>query len=160
MDSKKLVLWGVVAIAASGLGVLVFSPAGGGAGAQDVSPQRAQELVADGIRIIDVRTPGEFEMGHIPGAVNVPMNMLQQESAGWDRGEPLLVYCATGARSADAVRYLADQGFAEVNHFAAGIVAWAGEVTSGSDVAEQPAEPPPAEVPGDAPVLYVFSTDW
>ncbi len=154
MDSKKLVIWAIVAVAAIGVGVLVLSPAGGGA--QDVSPDRSVELVAEGVRVIDVRTPGEFETSHLPRAENVPMNVLQQTAAAWDTSEPLLVYCTTGARSSEAVRLLADAGFENVYHLAAGIIAWNGELERGAEVAEMPADVTPA----DGPVLYVFSTDW
>lgn len=157
MDSKKLVVWAIVAVAMIGLGTLMFSPAGGGA--QDVSPERTAELVASGVRVIDVRTPGEFEAAHIPGAENVPMNTLQQSASGWDTSEPLLVYCATGARSLDAIRFLTDAGFETIYHFAAGIVAWDGDVDSGVQRSE-PAETPQDVVPGAGPVLYVFTTDW
>ena len=157
MGQKQLVVWAIAAVVVIGVGVLLFSPAGGGA--QDVSPERSAELVAEGVRVIDVRTPGEYEMSHIEGAESVPMNTLGQTAAGWDRDEPLLVYCTTGARSSDAVRYLADQGFANVYHLAAGIIAYPGAMVSGNDEVEI-AEMPADVVPGDGPVLYVFSTDW
>ncbi len=157
MGQRQWVVWAIAAVAVVGLGVLLFSPAGGGA--QDVSPERSAELVAEGVRVIDVRTPGEYEMSHIERAENVPMNRLAQAATNWDRDEPLLVYCTTGARSGDAVRYLADQGFANVYHLAAGIIAYQGAIVSGSDQVEI-AEMPDDVVPGDGPVLLVFSTDW
>ncbi len=157
MGHKQLVVWAIAAVVVIGVGVLLFSPAGGGA--QDVSPERSAELVAEGVRVIDVRTPGEYEMSHIERAENVPMNMLAQESMEWDRDEPVLVYCTTGARSSDAIRYLADQGFTDVYHLAAGIIAYQGAIVSGADEVEI-AEMPEDVVAGDGPVLYVFSTDW
>jgi len=157
MGQRQWIVWAIGAVAVVGLGVLLFSPAGGGG--QDVTPERSAELVADGVRVIDVRTPGEYEMSHIEGAENVPMNTLAQAAANWDRGEPLLVYCATGARSSDAVRFLADQGFANVYHLAAGIVAYQGVLASGTDQVEIAGSPEDV-VPGDGPVLLVFSTDW
>lgn len=158
MDSKKVVMWVAGVVAAIGLGVLLFSPAGGGG--QDISPERAAELVAEGVRVIDVRTPGEYGASHIAGAENVPMNALRQEMAGWDPSAPLLIYCATGERSSDAMRYLSDAGFETVYHLAAGIIAWQGEVARGAGAAESPSAGAPDQTPGDAPVLLVFSTDW
>ena len=158
MDRKTVVMWAVAAALIIGVGALMFIPAE--SGAQDVSAQRAAELVAEKIRVIDVRTSGEFEAGHIPGAENVPVNRLSEEAAGWDLAEPLLIYCATGARSADAVRILSGAGFETIYHLSAGIIAWQGDVSQGADTAGSPARELPDQVPGDTPVLYVFSTDW
>ncbi|MEV6808459.1 rhodanese-like domain-containing protein [Streptomyces sp. NPDC051132] len=69
---------------------------------------RLQELT-----VIDVRSPGEFASGHLPGAHNVPLDhfdtALPALKAAADRGD-LLVVCASGARSATACRRLAEQG--------------------------------------------------
>lgn len=154
MDRKKALIWGIAAVAAV-IGIaLLFQPAGGGV--RDVSPARSAELIDEGIRVIDVRTPAEFELSHMPGAQNVPMDELGAAAAGWDTSEPLLVYCTTGARSTFAVQYLDEQGFETVYHFVAGIVAWDGELERGSEVAPMPADVKP---PG-SPVMYEFSTDW
>lgn len=154
MDAKKVLLWGGVAVAVMVGAVLLMRPASGGV--QNVSPDSAAALVAEGVRVIDVRTPGEYELSHVPGAENVPMDALAADSAGWDRGEPLLVYCTTGARSAQAVTYLEAQGFETIHHLEAGIVAWEGDLEQGTQVAPMP----PDVTPGAAPVMYEFSTDW
>ena len=56
-----------------------------------------------GATLVDVRTPEEFAEGHVPGAVNIPLGTLA--AAKLPAGE-LYVYCHSGARSAQAVRYL------------------------------------------------------
>jgi phage shock protein E len=72
----------------------------------------AHRLVADGVRVVDVRTPQEFQAGHVPGATNVPYDQI-----GARAGElgppsaPLLLYCHSGRRSGIAVQTLKAQGF-------------------------------------------------
>ncbi|MFU8890590.1 MAG: rhodanese-like domain-containing protein [Anaerosomatales bacterium] len=154
MDAKKILLWAVVALVIIVGAVFLMRPASGGV--QNVTPDRAAELVADGVRVVDVRTPGEYDLSHIPGAENVPMDVLASEASAWDPGEPLLVYCTTGARSAQAVTYLEAQGFETIYHLDAGIVTWSGDLEKGSEIAEMPAD----VKPGDSPVMYEFSTDW
>ncbi|MDJ0379873.1 rhodanese-like domain-containing protein [Streptomyces sp. G-G2] len=69
----------------------------------------------DGLTVIDVRTPAEYASGHLPGAHNVPLDQLPRAlpalSAAAGRRE-LLVVCASGVRSAQAVRDLAGHGIA------------------------------------------------
>ncbi|MBM7505238.1 FAD-dependent oxidoreductase [Agromyces aurantiacus] len=68
----------------------------------------------EGTRLIDVRTPEEFEIWHIPGAENVPLATLREASRGWDRSAPVRLYCAVGFRSYLAYRILVQRGFADV----------------------------------------------
>lgn len=154
MDTKKLLIWGGVALAAIIGLVLLLQPAAGGV--QDVSPDRAAELVADGVRVIDVRTPSEYQMSHIAGAENVPMDSLSSAVAAWDPSEPVLIYCTTGARSLQVVQYLEGAGIETVYHLAAGIIAWEGDTEGGSEIAPMPAE----ATPTGTPVMYEFFTDW
>lgn len=68
-----------------------------------------------GAHVIDVRTKGEFGSGHYPGAVNIPLDSLaaQMKKLGaLDR--PLVVYCASGGRSAQAAAQLRAAGFTDV----------------------------------------------
>ncbi|MCY0944915.1 rhodanese-like domain-containing protein [Streptomyces antarcticus] len=63
--------------------------------------------------VIDVRTPGEYASGHLPGAVNIPLDRIapslpRLRRAAEDKG--LLLVCATGARSENAARTLASHG--------------------------------------------------
>ncbi len=114
-----------------------------------------QELISDGVLLVDVRTVGEFEMGHIPGALNVPMSELAAAAASWETGEPIALYCATGSRSAEAATTLRSFGFEAVYDLGGGIVVWDGEIESGS-AAVAAAEPAASGLP----VMYEFYTDW
>jgi len=84
------------------------------------------------------------------------MDQLATAISGWDRSEPLLVYCTTGARSNQAVQYLESQGFETIYHLNAGIIAWEGDLERGSEVAPMPAD----VTPTSTPVMYEFFTDW
>ena len=67
-----------------------------------------------GARLIDVRTPEEFGIWHIPGAENVPLPTLRDASEGWDQSTPIRLYCAVGFRSYLAQRALVQRGFTDV----------------------------------------------
>jgi phage shock protein E len=74
------------------------------------------EKIRAGATIIDVRTPGEFAEGAYPGARNLPLQELEGRLAEiGDKEKPVIVYCLSGARSAQAARILKASGFADVN---------------------------------------------
>ncbi|MGW1780128.1 rhodanese-like domain-containing protein [Streptomyces sp. NPDC002143] len=81
----------------------------------------------DAYTVVDVRTPGEYAGGHLPGAHNVPLDRLGEASgalrAAAARG-PLLIVCASGARSAKGCAQLADLGVAAVT-LEGGTAGWA-----------------------------------
>jgi phage shock protein E len=80
-----------------------------------VGRDKAHGLVKDGAKLVDVRSPGEFSAGHLPGAINVPLQELGKgvEKLG-PKDKPIIVYCASGARSAMARSQLKAKGFAQV----------------------------------------------
>ncbi|MFE7173797.1 rhodanese-like domain-containing protein [Streptomyces sp. NPDC057616] len=88
----------------------------------DQARDRLHELT-----IIDVRTPGEYASGHLPGAVNVPLDQVRRAlpeiRQAAERGD-LLVVCASGARSENARKLLAERGVA-VATLIGGTGAWA-----------------------------------
>jgi phage shock protein E len=86
----------------------------------DTSSQDARALVANGARLVDVRTAEEYAGGHLPGAVNIPVDELPDRIG--DLGphdQPVVVYCASGGRSASAARLLAGAGFTAVHNLGA-----------------------------------------
>ena len=68
----------------------------------------------EGTRLVDVRTPEEYDIWHIPGAENVPLATFRDAIADWDRTQPVRLYCAVGFRSYLAHRILVQSGFADV----------------------------------------------
>ena len=91
----------------------------------DARSLRAQ-LAGDAVALVDVREAGEWAEGHLPGAVHVPRGHLESriESFVPDRAQPLVLYCATGNRSAFAARTLRELGYEEVASLAGGFVDW------------------------------------
>ncbi len=74
-----------------------------------------QEMIAAGAKIIDVRSPEEFDDEHFPDAVNIPVNLIQSKLAEvGDKDAPVVLYCASGSRSAYAARILSMAGYKKV----------------------------------------------
>lgn len=73
-----------------------------------------KEIISRGAAIIDVRTPQEFASGNIIGSINIPLNALSHRLSSINKKKPVIVYCASGGRSASAKMILERNGFAEV----------------------------------------------
>lgn len=69
------------------------------------------ELLKRGGVVVDVRTAGEFRAGSSPGSVNIPLGELERALSRLDPGKPVIVCCASGARSAAAGAILKKHGF-------------------------------------------------
>jgi sulfur-carrier protein adenylyltransferase/sulfurtransferase len=95
---------------------------------EEIDAARAHSLVADGEApaLVDVRERDEWDEGHIPGAVHIPRGYLESriEQAALDRARPLIVYCASGSRSAFAARTLQELGYEQVSSLAGGFTDW------------------------------------
>ena len=76
--------------------------------------------------LIDVRTPGEFSAGHVPGAINIPhtelAKRLDEIRARQDKG--LILYCESGRRAGIAAGILHDAGFDNIRHLEGDMAAW------------------------------------
>lgn len=90
----------------------------------ELSGADARKMVADGAVLLDVRTPGEFAAGHIDGALNIPVDELPRrlDEVG-ARDKPVVVYCRSGRRSAQAAGMMRQQGFQSV-HDLGGMNRW------------------------------------
>ena len=94
----------------------------------------AEALVGrDDVQFVDVREPAEWEKGHIPGAVHVPRGLLEFKAdpslpayhePRLDAGKRLVVYCASGGRSALASKTLKDMGYPDVVNLLGGFTGW------------------------------------
>ena len=80
---------------------------------------------ADGAVVIDVREPGKYVGGHVPGAVLVPMGQLPSRTGELDRSRPVYVMCASGNRSGAMTDYLRRAGF-DARSVAGGTSGWVG----------------------------------
>ena len=95
--------------------------------ARNVSPEDAFSMLnkRQGIYLLDVRTPGEFQQASLAGARLIPIDQLVSRLTELPKDQPILVYCAVGSRSAQVVNYLARQGYPEVYNLYGGIYSWA-----------------------------------
>jgi rhodanese-related sulfurtransferase/rubrerythrin len=76
--------------------------------------------------LLDVRQPKEYEQGHIPGAVLIPIAQLPERLGELDPKKPTIVYCAIGGRSRAGASILQDAGFSEPFNLKGGFNAWNG----------------------------------
>ncbi|MDQ2728970.1 MAG: rhodanese-like domain-containing protein [Actinomycetota bacterium] len=81
----------------------------------------------DGLQVVDVRAPGEFAGGTLPGAVNLPLPRLRTMLSSLDPRHPVLVTCAGGYRSIAAASMLEAMGFSDVRDLLGGWEAWQNE---------------------------------
>lgn len=82
----------------------------------------AGKVEAGGIVVVDVREPDEYALGHVPGAILVPLGTVPEQVDTFS-GQPTYVICRSGARSLRACEFLAAQG-REVVNVAGGTMAW------------------------------------
>jgi molybdopterin/thiamine biosynthesis adenylyltransferase len=97
------------------------------AGIREVDPSAVNELLGNGVAIVDVRETEEFATGHLPGAKHVPRGYLESRIEGIvpDRSQRVVLYCASGNRSALAAKTLLDDlGYETVESMTGGITLW------------------------------------
>jgi molybdopterin/thiamine biosynthesis adenylyltransferase/rhodanese-related sulfurtransferase len=93
----------------------------------EVDPAVVREQASNGAVVIDVREPEEWSAGHIPGAVHVPKSYFESriEGAVPDRSRHVILYCASGNRSAWATRtMIEDLGYENVESMTGGFTLW------------------------------------
>lgn len=76
-----------------------------------LTSQAAEILLRQGAQLVDVRTKEEFRQGSLQGALNLPLLLLRMRMTELDRGQPCIVFCDDGRRSATATFLLAQKGF-------------------------------------------------
>jgi len=93
----------------------------------EVDPSEVKELIDEGVAVIDVRENEEFAAGHLPGAKHVPRSYLETriEAIVPDRSTQVILYCASGNRSAFGARTLTQEmGYEHVRSMTGGITLW------------------------------------
>ncbi len=107
---------------------------GGSKGFRQIGMDEAQKLIEAGTDalIVDVRTQEEYDKGHIPGAILLPIEDIREGKLDKlpDRDRELLLYCWTGRRSEDSAAILVDEGYTNVTDIG-GFVDWKGAVEGG-----------------------------
>ena len=102
----------------------------------DVTQLQQLQLKDPGLRILDVRTGGEFENAHIPGSYNVPLDTLGEHVADLaDVEHPVVLVCQSGGRASQAHEKLTEAGKATLHILDGGMASWqeaGGDVTVGN----------------------------
>jgi len=91
------------------------------------SVQEAAAFIAEhDVVILDVRTPAEFNQGHLDGAINIDIynDTFNDTIQQLDRSQTYVLYCRTGSRSAAAQALLIEKEFQETYNVLGGIIAW------------------------------------
>jgi rhodanese-related sulfurtransferase len=104
------------------------TPAAASSAYKNLSVDEFARMAADKQNVIlDVRTPGEFSAGHIPGAANLDYNApdFQAKAAALDKSKTYLVHCAVGGRSVRACEKLSHLDFPSLYNLPGGFKAWA-----------------------------------
>ncbi|MCB1166243.1 MAG: rhodanese-like domain-containing protein [Leptospiraceae bacterium] len=77
--------------------------------------ETVKNMINEGALVLDVRSPMEYNMGHYPEAINIPITELQKRvNEVGDSGRAIVVYCASGARSETARNFLRSMGYSNV----------------------------------------------
>ena len=138
----KGVLTKVIVAAGLVLGLLaLYILFGTGERYKSLTPDEAAKVMAmnPDCMVVDVRTDNEYAGGHIPNAVNIPLDRIEAgdiADALPDKRQVILVYCYAGRRSVEAAKKLASMGYTDAYEFG-GIVDWTGEVTEAEAVPEE-----------------------
>ena len=100
----------------------------------NLSAQEAYTLIQEksndqNFKILDVRTPDEYNSGHVEGAINIDFNSdtFNDILSRLDKSGEYLVYCRSGNRSSGAVKAMEDMEFATIYHMGGGIIEWSAE---------------------------------
>ncbi|MCK0180596.1 rhodanese-like domain-containing protein [Flavobacteriaceae bacterium S0862] len=95
-----------------------------------ISPQEMQEISQiEGVQLVDVRTPEEYEEGYIEGFQNIDYfsENFNQEIEKLDKSKPVIVYCKSGNRSGKCAKKMEEAGFSKIYDLEGGITKWAFE---------------------------------
>jgi rhodanese-related sulfurtransferase len=100
----------------------------------EASVDELEAALQSGARLVDVREPDEYEAGHVPGAVLVPLATVPDSLDQFATDGPTYVICKSGARSYRACEFLADHGLEGIN-IEGGTMAWiiSGRTTASGD---------------------------
>ena len=82
----------------------------------------AMDLIENEAVVIDVREADEYNTGHIENAINIPVGSIS--SVDYDKETVIIVYCASGMRSANAAKALIDAGYTNVYNLDGGLINW------------------------------------
>jgi rhodanese-related sulfurtransferase len=104
---------------------------------KEITAEQASDYIrsrpAGTLQLIDVRQPREYEEGHIPGAILIPLNELPRRIVEIDREREIIVYCRSGVRSTAACQILGDHRIPHVLNLRGGMLQWQGHRVAGGE---------------------------
>jgi rhodanese-related sulfurtransferase len=124
----NLMNWTTILVVAAIVAVIFMMKKSG-----QISAKDALEKLRNGALVIDVRSPGEFSSGHLPKAINIPLDEIETAlpKRVKDKNQTLLLHCASGMRSGMAKSKLAGMGY--TNAFNLGSYGRAEKIVNGKD---------------------------
>jgi rhodanese-related sulfurtransferase len=90
----------------------------------EVTPEEVRAKQKTGAAIVDVREQYEWQEGHIPGAIHIPLGSLSRRLNELDSSCEIVTVCRSGRRSISAAQILQQSGFSQVSSMAGGIISW------------------------------------
>lgn len=90
---------------------------------QNVGPEELYQALESGAVVVDVRTPQEFAAGHVPGAINLPVEAIASWADQVPKDKPVYLYCRSGNRSRQAAEYLKNKGYTNLYNVEGGVLA-------------------------------------
>jgi thioredoxin len=134
---------------------------------QDVDVNTFQQHLANSnVQVLDVRTPDEYQSGHIKNAMLANWTSKDEFTDRvkyLDKNKPVLVCCASGGRSSKASQWLADNGFTHVENLKGGFTEWKLKnkpYDANANVAQLTIDQYYASLKNDKPVLVDFGAEW
>lgn len=96
---------------------------------KNITPKEVETLLNEGtkLKIIDVREGDEFATGNIPGAVNIPLGLIEFRMHELEKSKEYIIVCRSGGRSGRATKFLESYGFNVIN-MTGGMLSWEGIV--------------------------------
>jgi rhodanese-related sulfurtransferase len=106
------------------LSLLSFSAFSGNI--NNISQQELLDANSNNLVIVDVRTPEEFQQGHVPNAINVPLSEIIDNPAILlsSKGKPIILYCRSGYRTGKAAEALQKDGYQNLRHLEGDMQGW------------------------------------
>jgi rhodanese-related sulfurtransferase len=124
----KSLIWGLILLAVVLAGAIIFINSNNSGNVQglakEITPAQASQYQKDGAFMLDVRQPEEWDAGHIPGAVLIPLDDLQSRLNEVPKDKEIVVVCRSGNRSATGRDILLNAGYPKVTSMGGGMNQW------------------------------------
>ncbi|MGZ4111019.1 MAG: rhodanese-like domain-containing protein [Tumebacillaceae bacterium] len=105
-------------------------------GVNQISADELKEKLEESgknVKFIDVREPGEYDAGHIPGVPLIPMNQIPARFGEVGEADEYVFICRSGNRSHMVAKFLKDNGIENVTNFNGGMLSWSGPIKQGME---------------------------